>query len=108
MAREKDESGIWLIETEGGGRFVVWSEPYQISEKKAVAKFRRLTKGRFKRALKVTGRLMSCPVDSCWTFATQLLRDEELEVIPGAWWAVGDVEKTPGEKLDVATVCPHV
>jgi hypothetical protein len=106
MTRKKDESGIWLIETEGSGRFVIWSEPHQLSEKKAVAKFRRLTKGRFKKTLKVTGRLAFCPVDNCSSFAKQLLGSGELKWTTGLWWVIGDVEVEAGEDLNMATVCP--
>lgn len=105
MAKKKEELGVWLVETEGGGRFVIWSEFYKNSEKKAVAKFRRLTNGCFT-TLNVTARLLSCTVDNCWSFARHLLRNEELEGIPKEWRAVGDVEVEPGATMNVDTVCP--
>jgi len=102
-----DKVGLWLITTDGGNHFVIWSEPYKLSEKKAIAKWRRLTKGRLKKTVKVTARLMSCPVDGCWTFATQLLTDEELQDLPKEWWTVGDVElRADTDKLEVTSVCP--
>ena len=105
MTASHDQLAPWLIETEGGGRFVVWSERYMISEKKAIARWRKLTKGRFKKKVEVaSARPLLCSAD-CHTFATELLTDEELEGIDNAWWLVGDVEKKPGEQLVVATVC---
>jgi len=35
----KGESGLWLIETKEHGSFIIWSEPYGISQKAAIRKF---------------------------------------------------------------------
>jgi len=106
MTRSPDQLAPWLIETEGGGRFVVWSEPYKISEKKAISRFRKLTKGRFKKKIEVSFASPLLCAARCHSFATELLADEELEGIDNAWWLVGDVEKFPGGELVVATICP--
>lgn len=106
MSRSPDQLAPWLIETEGRGRFVVWSERYMISEKKAIARWRKLTKGRFKKKVEVTSaQPLLCSAD-CHAFANELLTKEELEGIDSAWWLVGDVEEKPGEQFVMATVCP--
>jgi hypothetical protein len=110
---ETDKVGLWLVTTEGGNKFLLWSEPYKISEKKAIAKWRRLTKGRFDKKVDVTAQLVVCPVDGCWTFATELLVDgidsmpgQGLYEVPRAWWFVGDVQQAPEQSFEVVTVCP--
>ena len=106
MPRTPEQLAPWMIETEGGGRFVVWSEPYKNSEKKAISRFRKLTKGRFKKKVEISSAHPTLCSANCWTIASELLTDEELEGIDNAWWLVGDVEKLPGRELVVATVCP--
>jgi hypothetical protein len=102
----RDQLVPWMIETAGDCRFIVWSEPCKISDKKAVFKLRKLIKGRFKKAPKIIAvRPLLCFVN-CWSMASELLIDEELEGVDKSWWFVGEVEEKPGEQLVVATVCP--
>jgi hypothetical protein len=106
MPRCSDKLVPWLIEIKDGGRFVVWSESGMTSENKATSRFRKLTKGRFKKKVDVSSAHPLICSANCWTTASELLADEELKGIESAWWVVGDVEKKPGGEISVATVCP--
>lgn len=110
MSRSPDQLAPWLIETEGGNHYIVWSKPYMVCKKKAISKWRKLTKKLFKKKVEVASATpLLCAAEchaSCYTAAVDLLAYEELEGIDSSWWLDGFVEIKPGEQLVMATVCP--
>jgi len=96
-----DNLRLWLIEKENGSKSIIWSTLYT----RALAKCRRLKKG-MPRDNKTKVYLIVCPVGDCFSFATELLSDEEILGLPNDWWIVGDVELQAGGNIDVLSVCP--
>lgn len=104
--KARNETGIWSI-LAAGHRYIIWSEPCMLSENVAIAKWRRLTKKSLKKGTEVTSsHLVTCPVDNCYSFASEFLIGDELAGIPGVWMVSGSVQKTPTGVFGFSPVCP--
>jgi len=87
---------------------LLWSDGYMHLAKQAVSKYLRLLKQRsvkLRRNSDVAARIVSCQVDGCYSFATELLDAEQhLINVPPRWRFIGEVEFD--RRLQLVTVCP--
>jgi hypothetical protein len=107
--KQGPKQGLWKVEGAGAPAMLLWSDGYQHLSKKAIAKYRRLLRKRpmsirLKQNTDIEARLVSCPVEGCWTFATEVLLGEHLSNLSTKWWFVGAVETD--EEAAMTTVCP--
>lgn len=95
---------VWQIQKNEKRIAVIWSTPYKSSADRALKKWRKLS-GREDE--EVLARPMTCPVDNCWNFATELLSGEGLNfIVANEWWFNTEVELNPGDKLLTNAICP--
>lgn len=101
-----DPNGEMLWKVSGPGTdAIIWSVRYKSNESKALDKWCDLTG---KDGKDVSATPLTCSIEGCWQFATQLLASGELSgIVPKQWWVVSDVELHPGKQLRMGTTsCP--
>lgn len=95
---------VWQIQKGDKIIAVIWSFPYKTSTDRALKKWRKLSGSEDEEVIAIP---MTCPVDNCWNFATDLLSGEGLSImVSNEWWFVADVELNPGDKLLANSICP--